>query len=171
MQSADTSGKNYSGWAAFAGAIMFIVGSLDALWGLGAILNDNVVVVGGHGAIIADITTWGWVHLILGSAIALTGLGLLLGNTAARWAGVLLVTVNAISQIVWFPAAPLWAFLMIILDVTIIYQLTARWDTSRPGTDAERRRARRPQPNQRRGWDSNPWPSVATALVRALADA
>lgn len=25
-------------------------------------------------------------------------------------------------------AAPLWAFLLIILDVTIIYQLTARWD-------------------------------------------
>jgi hypothetical protein len=30
-------------------------------------------------------------------------------------------------QIVWFPAAPLWAFLIIILDVVIIYQLTARW--------------------------------------------
>ena len=38
------------------------------------------------------------------------------------------VTVNAIAQIVWFPAAPLWAFLIILLDVTIIYQLTARWE-------------------------------------------
>jgi hypothetical protein len=37
--------------------------------------------------------------------------------------------VNAIAQIVWFPAAPLWAFLIVILDVTIIYQLTARWET------------------------------------------
>ena len=45
--------------------IMVVVGSLDALWGLGGILNDDVVVVGGHGAILADITTWGWVHLIL----------------------------------------------------------------------------------------------------------
>ena len=117
-----------SGWAAFAGVIMFIVGSLDALWGLGAILNDDVVVVGGQGAIIADITTWGWVHLILGSAIALTGLGLLTGNTAARVFGVFFVAVNAISQIVWFTAAPLWAFLLILLDVVIIYQLTARWN-------------------------------------------
>jgi hypothetical protein len=106
---------------------MFIIGSLDALWGLGAILNDDIVVVGGHGAILADITTWGWVHLILGSIIALTGLGLLAGNEAARWFGVLFVTVNAVLQIVWFPAAPLWAFLIIILDVVIIYQLTARW--------------------------------------------
>jgi hypothetical protein len=118
-----------SGWAFFAGAVLFIVGSLDALFGLAAILNDEVVVVGGHGAIIADITTWGWVHLILGSIMALAGLGLFAGSSAARWVALFFVMVNAISQIVWFPLAPLWAFLIIILDVTIIYQLTARWET------------------------------------------
>lgn len=117
-----------SGWAAFAGVLLFIVGSLDALWGFAAILNDDVVIVGGQGAIIADITLWGWLHLILGSLIALTGVGLLSGSSAARVPAVFFVALNAISQIVWFPAAPLWAFLMILLDVTIIYQLTARWD-------------------------------------------
>ena len=35
---------------------------------------------------------------------------------------------NAIMQIVWFPAAPLWAFLIIGLDVLILYGLTAGWD-------------------------------------------
>jgi hypothetical protein len=127
VEQSGSSRPSDSGWAAFAGVVMFIIGSLDALWGLGGILNDDIVVVGGHGAIVADITLWGWVHLILGSLVALTGLGLLLGNEAARWLGVFLLTVNAILQIVWFPAAPLWAFLIIILDVTIIYQLTARW--------------------------------------------
>jgi hypothetical protein len=118
-----------TGWTVFAGVILFMVGSLDALWGLAAILNDEVVVVGGHGAIIADITTWGWVHLIIGCVMALTGLGLFAGSSGARWVAVLFVTINAITQIVWFPAAPLWAFLIILLDVTIIYQLTARWET------------------------------------------
>src|SRR3712207_6888818 len=56
-----------------------------SLFGLAAILNDEVVVVGGHGALIADITTWGWVHLILGSVMALTGLGLFAGSSGARW--------------------------------------------------------------------------------------
>ena len=120
--------KQPTGWTVFAGAVLFMVGSLDALFGLAAILNDEVVVVGGHGAIIADITTWGWVHLILGSIMALTGLGLFAGSSGARWAAVFFVMVNGISQIVWFPLAPLWAFLIIILDVTIIYQLTARWE-------------------------------------------
>jgi hypothetical protein len=128
MESASKGRSGESGWAAFAGCIMFIVGSLDALWGLGGILNDDVVVVGGRGAIIADITTWGWVHLALGIAVALTGLGLLVGRSVARVTAVVLLSLSAISQIVWFPAAPLWAFLLILLDVTIIYQLTARWD-------------------------------------------
>ena len=116
-----------TGWTVFAGALLLIVGSLDALYGLAGILNDEVVIVGGQGVMIADITTWGWVHLILGSIVAATGLGLFAGAAAARVAAVVFVTVNAVAQIVWFPAAPLWAFLMIILDVTIIYQLTARW--------------------------------------------
>ena len=128
MEGSSSSASDYSGWAAFAGVVMFIVGSLDALWGLGAILNDDIVVVGGQGALIADITTWGWVHLLLGSAVALTGVGLMMGSGISRWMAVIIVAINAISQIVWFPAAPLWSFLIIVLDVTIIYQLTARWD-------------------------------------------
>jgi hypothetical protein len=120
-------GGEYSGWIAFAGVMMFIIGSLDAFWGLAGILNDEIVVVGGQGALIFDITTWGWVHLILGSVVALTGLGLITGNSAARVAGIFFVALNAIAQIVWFPAAPLWAFLIIILDTVIIYQLTVNW--------------------------------------------
>jgi hypothetical protein len=128
MEASSRAGQSDSGWAAFAGVVMFIVGSLQALWGLGGVLNDDVLVVGGHGAIVADITLWGWVHLILGAVIAVTGIGLIMGRSAARWAGIVLLTVSAISHIVWFTAAPLWAFLIIILEVTIIYQLTVRWE-------------------------------------------
>ena len=117
-----------SGWAAFAGVMMFLVGSLDAIWGLAAIFNDDVVVVGGHGAIIGDISLWGWVHLIVGSIVAITGVGLLRGQTFSRWLAVFLIAISAILQVVWFSAAPLWSFLLILLYVMIIYQLTARWD-------------------------------------------
>lgn len=120
-------GAENSGWIAFAGVMMVILGCLDAIWGLAAILNDEIVVVGGSGALIFDITTWGWLQLILGAVVGLTGLGLIVGNEAARVVGIFLLVLNAILQIVWFPAAPLWAFLMIILDVVIIYQLTVNW--------------------------------------------
>ncbi len=120
-------GSENSTWIAFAGVMMVILGSLDVIWGLAAILNDEVVVVGGNGALILDITTWGWVQLILGAVVGLTGLGLIVGNEVARVLGIFLLAINAVLQVVWFPAAPLWAFLMIILDVVIIYQLTVNW--------------------------------------------
>jgi len=120
-------GGGSSGWIAFAGVMMLILGSLDVIWGLAAILNDEIVLVGGHGTLIFDITAWGWFQLILGVTVALTGLGLLTGNEVARVLGIFLLAINAVLQIVWFPAAPLWAFLVIILDVVIIYQLTVNW--------------------------------------------
>src|SRR5215469_5537138 len=83
-----------TGWTVFAGAVMLIVGSLDALYGLAAILNNEVILVGGHGVILADITTWGWIHLILGSLVAITGLGLFAAANTARWAAVFFVSVN-----------------------------------------------------------------------------
>jgi hypothetical protein len=76
-------GGQRSTWIAFAGVMMVMLGSLDAIWGLAAILNDEVVIVGGRGALILDITTWGWIQLILGLLVGLTGLGLLVGNQVA----------------------------------------------------------------------------------------
>ena len=116
-----------TGWIIFAGVMIMMIGFLNFFYGLAAVLNDDVVVVGGHGAIIADITTWGWVTIILSIILSLTGLGLLGGAEWARWVGVFVVALNAIAQVWIFPAAPLWAFLVILLDVIIIYNLTARW--------------------------------------------
>jgi hypothetical protein len=128
MEASRAPERQPSGWTVFTGALLLIIGSLDALWGLAAILNDDVVVVGGHGVLVADVTLWGWVHLVLGSIVATTGLMLFAGNPTARMLAIFFVSLNAISQIVWFPLAPLWAFLIILLDVAIIYQLTQRWE-------------------------------------------
>ncbi len=128
MEASNVPAKQPTGWTVFAGVILFIVGSLDALFGLAAILNDQVVLVGGQGVVIASITTWGWIHLILGLAMVVTGMGLFTGSPTARIFAVAFVALNAVAQFVWFPAAPLWSFMMILLDVTIIYQLTARWE-------------------------------------------
>ena len=116
-----------TGWVIFAGVMMLLIGFLNFFYGLAAVVNDEVVVVGGHGAIIADLTTWGWVTIVLAVILVLTGGGLLTGAEWARWVGVFVVALNAIDQVWIFPAAPLWAFIVILLDVIIIYNLTARW--------------------------------------------
>jgi hypothetical protein len=120
-------GGERSTWIAFAGVMMLILGCLDVIWGLAAIVNSEVVVVGGHGVLIFDLTAWGWIQLILGVVLVLTGIGLLVGNEIARVLGLFLLAANAVLQVVWFTAAPLWAILIIALDVVIIYQLIASW--------------------------------------------
>jgi hypothetical protein len=116
-----------SGWVIFAAVMMFLIGFLNFFYGLAAVLNDDVVVVGGEGAIIADLTAWGWATMILAVILVFTAWGLFVGAEWARWVGVFLVALNAIGQVWIFPAAPLWAFIVILLDVIIIYHLTARW--------------------------------------------
>ncbi len=111
----------------FGAVMMFLIGSLNFFYGLAAVVNDQVVVVGGHGAIIADLTAWGWVTMILGILLVLVSFGLFIGSGAARLAAVFLLTVNAIEQVWIFPAAPLWAFIVILLSVIVIYNLCTRW--------------------------------------------
>jgi hypothetical protein len=50
-----------------------------------------------------------------------------MGNEIARVLGVFLLALNAILQIVWFTAAPLWAILIIALDIIVIIQLVMGW--------------------------------------------
>ena len=76
MSARDTT-KEPTTWVIFAGVMMLLIGFLNFFYGLAAVVNDEVVVVGGHGAIIADLTTWGWVTMILAVILVLTGGGLL----------------------------------------------------------------------------------------------
>jgi hypothetical protein len=117
-----------SGWIVFAATMLFIVGMFDGIWGLGAVLNDKVVTVGGGGVIVADFTVWGWVHIVTGCLMIATSVGLFAMKGWARWFGIFFASLSAILQIGVLTAFPIWALIVVALDVVVIYQLTARWD-------------------------------------------
>lgn len=117
-----------SGWAFFVGILLFMVGVFNVIWGLTAIIDDKELTVGRQGVIVWDISTWGWINLLLGIVMVLTALGLFAGRSWARWTAIFFVMVNAFGQIAWIPIHPLWSVLVITLDVIIIYQLTAHWE-------------------------------------------
>ena len=119
------------GWATFAGIVLFVAAFFSAMWGLAAILNDKAVTVGGSGVIIADFTTWGWVHLLLGVLMALTAGGLLTGQNWARWTAVFFAVVNAMAQVTAITAFPIYGLVVIALDITVIYQLTKNYVPAR----------------------------------------
>lgn len=132
-------GAESSGWIAFAAILLFINGCFTGFWGLAAVLNDNVVTVGGgEGVVIWDITAWGWITIVLAILMILTSIGLFTGNSAARWLAIIFATINALVQFAIVTAFPLWAILVIVVDLVIIYHLFAHWSTPRtrahPGT-------------------------------------
>jgi hypothetical protein len=113
-------------WISFAGAMLFMVGFLQALQGLAALLNDGFYVVSRSGLVVdVDYSVWGWTHLLLGAVAMLTAAGLFAGNTAARVVGVIIATVSIIVNFVFLPAYPWWSTLVILFDVLVIYGLTA----------------------------------------------
>jgi hypothetical protein len=118
-----------TGWAFFAGILLFIVGVFNIIWGLTALFNDEALTVGEKGLIVWDFTAWGWIHLILGMVLILTALGLFAARGWARWLAIFFVMVNAFGQIAWMSTYPLWSILIITLDIVIIYQLTVRWES------------------------------------------
>jgi hypothetical protein len=116
------------GWVLFAAVILFMSGGLTFLFGLSAVLNGDVVVVGGSGGpAIWDLTAWGWVGMVAGVVMALTGVGLALQMGIARWPAIGFVTLHALLMFPIASAFPLLAILVIALDVVILYELTVAW--------------------------------------------
>jgi hypothetical protein len=126
-----TQDSSWSGWIVFAGFVLVLVGAMDALQGLVAIIKDEYVVATAKGLAIVDVTTWGWVTLLWGALLVLIGFGLLGGAGWARWLAIIGVGLNAIGQIAFmanYPQAyPLWNILIVTLNILVLYALTARW--------------------------------------------
>ena len=125
------SSDSWTGWIVFAGFVLIIVGGIDALQGLVAIVKDDYVVATAKGVGIVDVTTWGWATLFWGALLVVAGLGLLAGAGWARWLSIVGVAVNAVEQMAFmanYPQAyPLWNILIVALDVLVLYALTAHW--------------------------------------------
>ena len=114
-----------AGYAAFAGVMLVLVGFFQACAGLVAIIEDQFFVVGAEWTFKFDVTTWGWIHLILGIVVLASGFGIFTGNVAARTVGVIVAGISAAVNFLWLPWYPIWATIVIALDVAIIWALTA----------------------------------------------
>jgi hypothetical protein len=122
-------GEEASGWA--VGAIMFaaitliMVGIWQALEGLIAIFENEFYVATRNYLFKFDVTTWGWIHLILGLIMAVAGWGLMSGRTWARVLGITVAVLSAIANFLFIPYYPFWSLLIIAVDVFVIWAIAA----------------------------------------------
>jgi hypothetical protein len=73
-----------SGWAVggvtFAACVLTLIGLFQAVAGLTAIFDDEFYVVTRNYTFDLDTTAWGWIHLLLGLGLVVTGYGLSIGR-------------------------------------------------------------------------------------------
>ncbi len=121
--------ENYSGGAVamttFASVMLMIAGAFQFFAGLAAIFNDDKMLVTKDYVISLDTSAWGWIHLLIGLILFLAGVSLLKGAIWARTVAVIVASVSAITAFIWLPAQPFWGLLIIVLDIFIIWAVTA----------------------------------------------
>jgi hypothetical protein len=121
--------REVSGWTigsvVFAGVMMMLIGTFHALTGLAAIIENEYFVVGPRYVYEFDVTAWGWVHLIVGIIVAIAGWAVFSGATWARMVGITLASLSAVANFFFIPYEPVWAILIIALDVLVIASLAA----------------------------------------------
>jgi hypothetical protein len=127
------------GIAVFAGIAMIVGGAFQALEGLAGIVNDKYLVVLPKYIYAFDLTVWGVIHLLVGLALVAIGVSLLRGQTWARVAGMIAAVVSAILNFVWLPISPLWAIVIIAVDMLVIWALAQylRQPTLTPSQDKQ----------------------------------
>lgn len=113
----------WTGWIAFAGIMLMIGGALNMFWGFIALVNDEWVVWGARGAMYLDITTWGWVQILVGALVLLAGLGVMSGNLLARIVAVIVATLSLLVNFLILPLYPIWAITLITIDALVIWAL------------------------------------------------
>lgn len=112
------------GLSVFAGTVMIMVGVLHAIQGVVALVNDTFYVAGEEWIFSFDVTTWGWVHLLLGILVAFAGFFVFQGALWARTIGVVMAGLSVIVNFAWLPYYPVWGLVIIALDVFVIWALT-----------------------------------------------
>ena len=117
-----------SGWATggavFAGVLMIIAGIFEVIQGISAISTDQIFVKTQNYVFNLDVSTWGWIHLVLGILVILAGLALIAGRVWGGLVGIAFATLVAIANFFWIPYYPFWSILTIALAVWVIWALT-----------------------------------------------
>jgi len=117
---------SWTDWVRFAGVILIVNGIFSLIQGLAALLGPDAYygVIDGE-LLVFNLAGWGWWNIAIGALTLITGLALLSGALWARIVAVILAILSSIVQMILVPVQPWWSFIVIALDLLIIYAVVA----------------------------------------------
>ena len=126
-----TKGLVALGVTGFAGVMLATLGVFQILEAISALANDNLVLVGKEYAFQFDLTTWGWIHLILGIIAVAVGVGILMGQTWGRILGIMIAVLVSLANFAFLPYFPIWSLVIIGFSVFVIWALCTQLSNER----------------------------------------
>jgi hypothetical protein len=116
-----------AGWATFAGIMLIMLGIFHAISGLAEVIDPDAYLVGVSDDYVFKFSSdaWGWIHLIGGIIVFFAGFAVFRGAVWGRTVGVIIALVSAFAAFAWLPYAPVSAIVIIAIDITVIWALTA----------------------------------------------
>lgn len=112
------------GLTATAALLLLLGGTLQFLQGLAALIEGDFFVAAPNVTYSFNVGGWGWIHLVIGILMVVTGFALLLGAMWARLVGIVIALFSAMANFMFIPYYPAWAIIIIVLDVFLIWALS-----------------------------------------------
>ena len=110
-----------AGRVAFAGFLLLIAGTINIIYGIGA-LDDANIFVNDTRFVFTNLNTMGWVLIILGVIQLTGGFSLLSGNTYGRVIGIIGGSFGAIGALFSIGGNnPWWSLCVFALCVYVVY--------------------------------------------------
>jgi hypothetical protein len=113
-----------SGLVGLSAVVLTIGGIFALIEGLTAVYKSSFFTANAV-FVFSDLRTWGWIITGLGVAGILSGLSVLSGREWARWLGVTVAGLSALSQLLFAQAYPVWSLMIMAIDFLVIYSLIA----------------------------------------------
>jgi uncharacterized membrane protein len=110
------------GWVLFAGIMTAFVGVLNVIYGIAAV-SDSKFFVRDVAFVIGSLHLWGWFLIVVGAVQLCVAVGIWRATEWGRWLGILSAATNGFIQFLVMPAYPLWAVMVLMVDVIIVFGL------------------------------------------------
>jgi hypothetical protein len=112
-----------AGRAVFAAVLLLIVGTINIVYGIGA-LDDANIFVNDNRFILSDLNTLGWVAIVLGIIQLTAGFSLFGGGGYGRVIGIIAGVLGAIGALLSIGGAyPWWSLAVFALCVWVVHGL------------------------------------------------
>lgn len=121
-----------AGRVVFAATMLIIVGTINIIYGIGA-LDDANIFVNDTRYILDDLNTLGWVLIILGVVQLTGGFSLVAGNTYGRVIGIIGGSLGAIGALLSIGGNyPWWSLAVFALCVYVVHGLIIFGEDEKP---------------------------------------